>query len=90
MQTSSYDISTGSGEILISSSLETSIFVQVVVNASLDADIVVKLKQTSDDVNYFDLADTTKTLVSGGDSDILESTDFVLNNCYVFIDIPVK
>ena len=84
---SSYSISGGSSEVLISSSDNTFISVQVVASASLDADITVKLKQTEDNTNYFDLADTTNTLSSGGDSVLIESFDFTSSNCYLDIDV---
>lgn len=84
---SSYSISGGSSEVLISSSENTFISVQVVANASLDADITVKLKQTEDNTNYFDLAGTTNVLSSGGDSVVIESFDFTLSNCYLDINV---
>jgi len=84
---SSYDISTGSGAVNLGEVTGTYVAIQVVADATLNADITVKLKQTSDGTNFEDLANTSTTMLSGGDSVLLESYDFVLDNVYLDIQV---
>lgn len=83
---SSYDISLGTGRVLISS--DGSTFLAVQLSASgLDADVTYKLQQTTDDVNFLDLTSTSGTLSSTSDSDLVETFDFTLEKCYLYIDV---
>ena len=83
-----YDISLGNGKIELTNDVEgTYVGMQLVADASLDADITVKLVQSSDGDNFEDLADTEKTLVSGGDSVFVETFDYILNRLYVDISV---
>jgi hypothetical protein len=83
---SSYDISSGTGRVQISTSNET--FAAVQLSASgLDADITYKLQHSSDDSNYLDLASTSGTLTSASDSDLVQTFDFTLDSLYVYIDV---
>jgi hypothetical protein len=84
---SSYDISTGTGRVEIASDESTYIAVQLVADATLDANVTVKLQHSSDDANYEDLSGDSGTLVSGGDSILLETYDYVLNDCYLYVDV---
>ena len=84
---SSYTISTGTGRVSLGSPSLDLVGLQVVADAALNSDISVKLQQSSDGVNFFDLANTTKTLSSGGDSAILQSFDFNLNELFIYIDV---
>lgn len=83
-----YDISLGNGKIELTEFVTgTYVGMQLVADASLDADITVKLVQSSDGDNFEDLADTEKTLVSGGDSVFVETFDYILNRLYVDISV---
>jgi hypothetical protein len=84
---SSYDISTGTGRLNLASDESTYLAVQLVADATLDADVTVKLQQSSDDANYEDLTGASGTLVSGGDSILVETYDYVLNDCYLYVDV---
>lgn len=84
-----YDISSGTGRVQISDdSIETFKAVQITANASLNADITIKLQQSSDEANFFDVTDVeTKTLSSGGGSDVLETENFTLDYLYLYVDV---
>jgi hypothetical protein len=84
---SSYTISLGDGRVDLGNVTGTYIAVQVIGDSFLDADITVKLQQTSDGVNYDDLTDTTKTILSGGGAVVIESNDFVLDNIFLYVTV---
>jgi galactitol-specific phosphotransferase system IIB component len=96
---SSYDIPTGTGRIEIASDESTYLAVQLVADATLDANVTVKLQHSSDDANYEDLTGASGTLVSGGDSIfsgtlvsggdsiLVETYDYVLNDCFLYVDV---
>jgi hypothetical protein len=84
---SSYDISTGTGRVEIASDESTYLAVQLVADATLDANVTVKLQHSSDDANYEDLTGASGTLVSGGDSILVETYDYVLNDCFLYVDV---
>jgi hypothetical protein len=58
---SSYDIPTGTGRIEIASDESTYLAVQLVADATLDANVTVKLQHSSDDANYEDLTGASGT-----------------------------
>lgn len=82
---SSIDISTYSAPVQISSSNNTYVNFQFVASG-LDADVTIKLQHSSDGVNFFDISDT-KTLSNPSDSEVLETYNFTLSNCYVTVDV---
>lgn len=84
---SSYDISLGSDNLELNSVDGTYIALQVVSTSALDADITVKLVQSSDGDNFEDLANTTETIVAGENSVYIESYDFTLDSVYLNIDV---
>jgi len=90
---SSYDISGGSTKIDLNGVEGTYIAVQVSASG-LDANVTVKLQQSSEantvsDTAYkfLDLANTSATLTSATDSELLESFDFTLDSAYLDIDV---
>lgn len=80
-----YTISDGTGRISISDAKDTYVICQLVAT-SLDADVTVKLQHSSDGVNFFDITDS-KTLSFASDSDTLESYNFTLDTCYLYVNV---
>jgi len=84
---SSYNVSTGTGNVLISSEDSTYFALQLVADATLDADITYKLQQSEDGVNFHDISNTSGTLLSGGDSSSIETYSANLKGLYLYIDV---
>jgi len=85
--TSSVDISTYTVPVDLGNINGTYVGMQIIADATLNADISISLSQSSDGVNFEPLADTTQTMVSGGDSIFVESYDVVLDNLYLVVDV---
>jgi len=87
VQEYTYDTSIGVGYVALQSG-GTSISVQVTGDATMAVNVDVKLVHSSDGINYIDLPDTTAfaTMLAGGSSSIVESTNITLETCYLYID----
>lgn len=81
-----YTISDGTGRVEISSTSSTFLATQLSA-ASLDADVTVKLQHSSDGVNFIDIADTSYTLTAASDTQLIETFDFTLDTCYLYVDV---
>ena len=84
---SSYDISGGDSTIEILSSNDSFASIQIISTSTLNADISVNLKHSSNDANYEDLANTTQTIAAGESSILIETTEYTLDKLYLDIDV---
>lgn len=81
-----YTISDGTGRVEISSTSSTFLATQLSA-ASLDADVTVKLQHSSDGINFIDIANTSYTLSAASDTQLIETFDFTLDTCYLYVDV---
>lgn len=81
-----YNISSGTGRVEISRGVDSYLAIQLTA-ASLDANVTYKLQHSSDGVNFFDISGTNGTLVSASDSALVETYDFTLDVCYLYVDV---
>jgi hypothetical protein len=72
--------------VLISQDFNTYLAVQLSAS-SLDADVTYKLQHTIDGTNFLDIANTSGTLTAASDSDLVETFDFTLQDCYLYVDV---
>lgn len=85
---STYDISLGTGRAVIAASDNEYYYsMQIVADATLDADVTYKLQHSEDGANFHDLTNTSGTLLSGGSSAYIETFDATLRGLYLYIDV---
>lgn len=84
---SSYDISLGNTTLEILKSKDSFASIQIISTSTLNNTVTVNLKHSSNDANYEDLANTTKTIASGENSVLIETTDYTLDGLYLDIDV---
>jgi hypothetical protein len=84
-----YTISTGSGRVEISGvTPQKGLYaIQVVSNASLDANITLNLQQSIDGTNWHDLPETPIVHTSGVSSTILQTDSFHTNRLAVYVNV---
>lgn len=81
-----YNISSGTPRVEIARGVDSYLAIQLTA-ASLDANVTYKLQHSSDGVNFFDISGTNGTLVSASDSALVETYDFTLDVCYLYVDV---
>jgi len=84
---SNYDISLGSDTIEILTSDKTYTSIQLTGSSSLNSDISVSIKESSDAINFISISDTIYTIPSGGDSIKIDVLDYTLDVLYLDIDV---
>ena len=89
---SSYDISTGSGVILLDDNFKnydanTIYGVQAVSTSDLDSSIQLKLQQSSNGVEFHDLPETPIDTDAGANSNLLQTASFFLDNLYLSVNV---
>jgi hypothetical protein len=83
---SSIDIATYSSPVEISTTNETFIAFQISSDSALDADVIVKLQQSSNS-QLIDIDGTSKTIASGENTVLIETNNFTLGRLYLSVDV---
>lgn len=83
---SSVDIATYSSPVEISTTNETFVAFQVSSDSALDADVIVKLQQSSNS-QLIDIDGTSKTIASGENTVLIETNNFTLGRLYLSVDV---
>ena len=85
---SDYNISTGPGEIELEIPAGSTIAgVQVISTSALDGAIILKLKQSSDGVEFNDMPEIPITADAGANTNLLQTNSFVVGTLYLDIDV---
>jgi hypothetical protein len=83
---SSVDIATYSSPVEISTTNESFVAFQISSDSALDADVIVKLQQSSNS-QLIDIDGTSKTIAAGENTVLIETNNFTLGRLYLSVDI---
>jgi hypothetical protein len=83
---SSVDIATYSSPVQISVSTDTFAAFQISSDSALDADVIVKLQQSSNS-QLIDIDGTSKTIAAGENTVLIETNNFTLGRLYLSVDV---
>ena len=83
---SSIDIATYSDPVEISTTTDTFVAFQVSSDSALDADVTVKLQQSSNS-QLIDITGTSKTIPSGENTVLIETNNFTLGKLYLSVNV---
>ena len=90
-----YDISTGSGRVQLSGIKPRNlnigelgiIAIQVVSDASLDANVTIKLQQSINGTDWNELPETPLEIDSGANTNLLQTASFYTKFLAVYVDV---